>query len=110
MKMVDLLLVLDDGWLVLDGGWSILGHWVPIQAIKQAILAVDGRFLGSGWLFLIVGFVCDYGLNGCGEFAVMGCQRGGKIMWVQVAGVVLKAIGWICVWEGGGPIRGNKNK
>ena len=37
-----------------------------------------GWFLGGGWLFLIVGFVFYYGLNGCGGFVVMGCWRGGK--------------------------------
>uniref|UniRef100_A0A2N9HU70 Uncharacterized protein n=1 Tax=Fagus sylvatica TaxID=28930 RepID=A0A2N9HU70_FAGSY len=30
------------------------------------------------WLFLIVGFVFYYGLNGCGGFVVMGCWHGGK--------------------------------
>ena len=39
---------------------------------------MDGWFLGGGWLFLIVGFVFYYGLNGCGGFVVMGCWRGGK--------------------------------
>ena len=59
---------------------------------------MDGWFLGGRWLFLIVGFVFYYGLNGCGGFVVMDCRRGGKIMWVWVAGVVLQAVGWIlCV-------------
>ena len=32
----------------------------------------------------------------------MDCQRGGKIMWVWVAGVVLQAVGWILCGRGWG--------